>query len=211
MTHETVKRLFDDIVKYNSNSSIGEKKQHCNKKQKWITLPPKGNKAVSPYKERITAYVDGSFLDLWKENILVLPDLLPVLLKRCQRIRKRKMIFSIFLRLLLVKHVISVKPKSLTSAVSAESKRKIYAILKCNSCSTVWNRDVMVAKNMHYIFTYISQHNNKRHPRIHGFCFFWESYENFITSSHPLPNRWVVYDAFYDRLFLTFILCMYIF
>ena len=56
------------------------------------------------------------------------------------------------------------KNQTLTNQTSAGSKRRVHAVLECNSCSTVWNRDVMAAKNMHYIFTYMSQHNNERPP-----------------------------------------------
>jgi len=39
---------------------------------------------------------------------------------------------------------------------------KIHAVLKCTSCSTVWNRDVMAAKNILYIFLYMALNNNER-------------------------------------------------
>ncbi|KAI7900783.1 uncharacterized protein BX663DRAFT_516497 [Cokeromyces recurvatus] len=56
------------------------------------------------------------------------------------------------------------KNQNLTNITTTKSKRELHAVLKCNSCSTVWNRDVMAAKNINYIFTYMSQHKNKR-PR----------------------------------------------
>ncbi|KAI7900893.1 uncharacterized protein BX663DRAFT_553532 [Cokeromyces recurvatus] len=46
---------------------------------------------------------------------------------------------------------------------------KLHAVLKCNSCNTVWNRDVMAAKNMNYIFTYMLQHKNERPPDFQKF------------------------------------------
>lgn len=54
------------------------------------------------------------------------------------------------------------KAKSLTNITSAGSKQKACAILKCNSRSTVWNYDMVTAKNIRYFFTYMSQHNNER-------------------------------------------------
>ncbi|KAI9263631.1 hypothetical protein EDC94DRAFT_670893 [Helicostylum pulchrum] len=45
-----------------------------------------------------------------------------------------------------------------------DEKRKLHAVLKCDSCNTVWNRDVMAVKNIHNIFTYMSQHNSERPP-----------------------------------------------
>jgi hypothetical protein len=38
----------------------------------------------------------------------------------------------------------------------------IHAVLKCDNCSTVWNRDRMAAKNMAYIFKYMALHNDER-------------------------------------------------
>lgn len=41
-------------------------------------------------------------------------------------------------------------------------KNRIHAVLKCENCRTTWNRDVMAAKNMAYVFKYMSRHNNQR-------------------------------------------------
>ena len=111
-THEISKRLFDDSIKYNSNSSIGEKKQLCDNKQKWNPLPPKENNPTIPYKKRIIADGNGSFLDLLNENFLLLSDGLPLLLRRCQRIHEGKLDLFMLLRLLLVKYAINIKPKT---------------------------------------------------------------------------------------------------
>ncbi|CEP19532.1 hypothetical protein [Parasitella parasitica] len=56
------------------------------------------------------------------------------------------------------------KQLKFTNLNAAGSKRKLHAVLKCNSCNTVWNRDVMVLINIYYIMLYMSQHNNERPP-----------------------------------------------
>lgn len=61
-------KLFDDSVKYNSNSSVYEKKYLCDNKQRWITLLPKGNKPAIPYKKRIIVCSDVSFSEFMKEK-----------------------------------------------------------------------------------------------------------------------------------------------
>lgn len=40
-TYEIAKRLFDDSLKYSSNSSIDENKQYCGNTLKWIPISPK--------------------------------------------------------------------------------------------------------------------------------------------------------------------------
>ncbi|KAG2178235.1 hypothetical protein INT43_003488 [Umbelopsis isabellina] len=37
----------------------------------------------------------------------------------------------------------------------------IHAVLKCSSCSMMWNRDVMAAKDILYIFEYMALNSNK--------------------------------------------------
>ncbi|KAG1177005.1 hypothetical protein G6F70_002114 [Rhizopus microsporus] len=48
-----------------------------------------------------------------------------------------------------------------TSLTQSGSKRKVYAILKCEPRGTVWNRDVNSAFNIYDIFVYKSKHNNE--------------------------------------------------
>jgi hypothetical protein len=45
---------------------------------------------------------------------------------------------------------------------SGAAGQKIHAVLKCISCNTVWNLDVMAAKNMRHIFVYMALNNNER-------------------------------------------------
>ena len=44
----------------------------------------------------------------------------------------------------------------------SNAKSNIHAVLKCTSCSTVWNRDEMAAKNIRFIFEYMAAHNDER-------------------------------------------------
>lgn len=57
--------------------------------------------------------------------------------------------------------LVNLRERSLPSTATGS---KIHAVLKCTSCSTVWNRDVMASKNILYIFQYMATHNNER-PR----------------------------------------------
>jgi hypothetical protein len=52
---------------------------------------------------------------------------------------------------------------------------KIHALLRCQNCSKVWNRDQMAVKNIKYIFEYIATNNNRRPP-------------NFERPSTTTPN-----------------------
>jgi hypothetical protein len=55
--------------------------------------------------------------------------------------------------------LVNLRERSMPSTTAGS---KIHAVLKCSSCSTVWNRDVMAAKNILYIFQYMALHNNER-------------------------------------------------
>jgi Putative transposase DNA-binding domain len=57
--------------------------------------------------------------------------------------------------------LVNLRERSLPSTATGSNT---HAVLKCTSCSTVWNRDVMAAKNILYIFQYMATHNNER-PR----------------------------------------------
>ncbi|KAL4209223.1 hypothetical protein AB4K20DRAFT_1909223 [Rhizopus microsporus] len=58
------------------------------------------------------------------------------------------------------------KPKQLNNISITGSKRKVYSVLKCESCGTVWNCDVNSALNINGIFVYKSNHDNKSHPSL---------------------------------------------
>ncbi|KAI8364126.1 hypothetical protein BD560DRAFT_425692 [Blakeslea trispora] len=44
--------------------------------------------------------------------------------------------------------------RTLENVVDRNTLRKVHMILKCKSCSTVWNCDVYATKNICYVFTY---------------------------------------------------------
>lgn len=59
-------------------------------------------------------------------------------------------------------HVKAVENVAERSSVSSNCKERIHAVLKCKNCSTTWNRDVMAASNMRYVFLYQAQHGGER-------------------------------------------------
>lgn len=56
------------------------------------------------------------------------------------------------------------KKRNLENVTTANSKRRVHAVLKCkeNTCNIVWNRDVNAAKNIYDIFIFAAQNNNSR-------------------------------------------------
>jgi transposase len=55
-------------------------------------------------------------------------------------------------------------------------KERIHAVLKCDYCSAVWNRDVNAARNMRYLFIYMAMHGN-------------ESLEAFRRPTNTIPTN----------------------
>jgi hypothetical protein len=55
------------------------------------------------------------------------------------------------------------KSKQLNNISVTGSKRRVHSVLKCESCGTVWNRDVNSALNNN-IFVYKSKHDNESPP-----------------------------------------------
>jgi transposase len=56
------------------------------------------------------------------------------------------------------------KTKEMSNFSVTGSKRRVRAILKCQSYATAWNRDVNGALNIYDIFVYKSKRNNKGPP-----------------------------------------------
>ena len=164
VTYEIAIRLFDDSVKYNSYSSISEKRQRCDNKQKWIPLPPKDNRSAVSYKNRIIVYVSGSFSGPIKEKFSVPTRWTIDATKKISKDPQGKPEFTYVTEAFTNQTCKQCKTKNLTNTISAGLKRKVHVVLKYNSCSTIWNCDVMTVKNIRSIFTYISQHYNETPP-----------------------------------------------
>ncbi|ORE05263.1 hypothetical protein BCV72DRAFT_142284, partial [Rhizopus microsporus var. microsporus] len=51
-----------------------------------------------------------------------------------------------------------------TSLTQSGSKRREHSVLKCESCGTVWNRDMNNTLNIYGIFVYKSNHDSESPP-----------------------------------------------
>ncbi|CEP15551.1 hypothetical protein [Parasitella parasitica] len=133
-------------INYNKDSSIGEKKQ-TSTTDKRILSPPKDK--TTYVKTRIPAYGNASFGTSMKGK-------LPAPTKRITEAVKKlskdlKGTYFIYDDEYLTSQMCNKwKQRKLTNLNAAGSKRKVHAVLKCNSCDTVWNRDVMASKNIYY-------------------------------------------------------------
>lgn len=48
------------------------------------------------------------------------------------------------------------------TSTGSQNGRTIHTVLKCRTCSTVWNRDVMAARNVRFIFWSMAMNNDER-------------------------------------------------
>ncbi|KAI8364209.1 hypothetical protein BD560DRAFT_436828 [Blakeslea trispora] len=60
--------------------------------------------------------------------------------------------------------VIKTNLNNICNVIDRNTLRRVHTILECESCRTVWNRDVNAAKNIHHVSTYQANHNNERPP-----------------------------------------------
>ena len=55
----------------------------------------------------------------------------------------------------------SCKTQVLEHAIGAFGQR-LYAVLKCAKCNIYWNRDQNASRNMHFLASYLANHDNQR-------------------------------------------------
>ncbi|CEP15642.1 hypothetical protein [Parasitella parasitica] len=144
------------------NCSIGEKKQ-TSTIDKWILSPPKDKATDSSVKTRIIAYGNASFGTSMKGKLPASSKRITEAVKKLSKDSKGT--YLVYVDEYLTSQTCNkCRQQKLTNLNAAGSKRKVHAVLKCNSCDTVWNRDVMASKNIYFIMHYMSQHNNERPP-----------------------------------------------
>ncbi|CEP16359.1 hypothetical protein [Parasitella parasitica] len=129
-----------------SKKSIGEKKQ-TSTTDKWI--PPKDKAADSSVKTRILAYGNASFVTSMKGKLPAPTKRITEAVKKLSKDSKGTYFIYVDEHLTSQK-CNKCKQRKLTNLNAVGPKRKVHAVLKCNSCDTLWNRDVMASKNIYY-------------------------------------------------------------
>ncbi|CEP18871.1 hypothetical protein [Parasitella parasitica] len=156
-------RILSYSNKYNKDSSIGEKKQ-TSTTDKWIPSPPKDKTTDSSVKTRVFAYGNASFGTSMKCKLPAPTKRITEAVKKLSKDSKGT--YFIYVDEYLTSQTCNkCKQRKLTNLNNAESKRKVHVVLKCNSCNTLWNRDVMASKSIYCMMHYMSQHNNERSPK----------------------------------------------
>jgi transcription elongation factor Elf1 len=153
-THEIAKRLLYGSKKYHKSSSIGCKQANGDK---WVSAHPKDSK--NKPKKTIIAFGNGSFSSSMKGKILTSVKRITEAVKKM--VKRDSQTEFVYVDEYLTSQICNKCRNAKLSSASINHS-KVHAILKCETCSTVWNRDVNAAKNIHYIFQYQSKHNNER-------------------------------------------------
>jgi hypothetical protein len=112
---------------------MGEKKQLCDNKQKWIPLPPKNNSPAILCKKRIFAYGDSSFSTSMKEEFPAPTRHITDAIKKMSKDRQGKTVFVYITEAFTSKAYNQCKAKDFTNTILAGSKQKVHVDLKCNS------------------------------------------------------------------------------
>lgn len=123
------KAIYDSI-KYSSNNSIGENKQHRNNKQKQIIFPAKDNKLTIPYKKRTIAYDNGSFSEPMKGKFPAPTRQITDTIKKISKDLQGKTEFIYIAEAFTSQTCNQCKIKNFANAISAGSKPKVHAVLK---------------------------------------------------------------------------------
>ena len=106
------------------------------------------------------------FVQVWKENELHIQN---ELLKKSKENANNPMGGTEFVSVdeYLTSQICNkCKSRQLNNISITGSKRRVYSVLKCESCSTVWNHDVNSALNIYGIFVYKSKHDNESPPSL---------------------------------------------
>ena len=161
-TQEIVKRLFDNSKKYGTSSTVDAKKQNP-KKSKHVPMPPT-DPSPSSQRKRIIAFGYGSFGSSMKGKRAAPTRCITEEIKRKCKQSNEGTEFIYVDEYLTSQICNKCKSKQLNNISIIGSKRKVYSVLKCESCGTVWNCDVNSALNINGIFVYKSKHDNESPP-----------------------------------------------
>jgi transposase len=152
-----ISRRFLHGSKKNSCSTKNRAKKQSN--EKWVSASPVDLDVKR--KKTIIAFGDGKFstsmkgcisgTTRWiKSAMKVLADKIPsVAFTEVDEYKTSKVCSS-------------CNEKALENVVDRRSKPKLHAVLKCETCGIVWNRDVNTAKNIYSIFIHQALNNHKK-------------------------------------------------
>ena len=104
------------------------------------------------------------FVQVWKENELHIQN---ELLKKSKENANNPMGGTEFVSVdeYLTSQICNkCKSKQLNNISITGSKRRVHSVLKCESCGTMWNRNVNSSLNINGIFVYKSKYDNESPP-----------------------------------------------
>jgi transposase len=165
--NEIARRLTFGSNKYSLNAPPNNPPVHNNAVVRW-TPRPNTNQANDANQRIFIAFGNGSWGNLRGQ----LPSATKRLVRRLREVSKLtggNVVMVMIDEYLTSKICANCFQRSLYNVEerSLSSGSKIHAVLKCNSCSKTWNRDIMAAKNMRFLFRYMATHNNNRPPMFH--------------------------------------------
>ncbi|KAG1549199.1 hypothetical protein G6F50_013378 [Rhizopus delemar] len=132
--------------KYGISSTAGAKNQNPNK-SKHAPLPP-ADLPSSSQQKRITASGNSSFCSSIKGKRAAPTKRITEEIKRKCKQSNEGTEFIYVDEYLTSQICNKCKSKQLNNISIIGSKRRVYSVLKCESCGTVWNRDVNSALNI---------------------------------------------------------------
>ena len=161
-TQEIAKRPFDNSKKYGTSSTAGAKNQNPNK-SKHAPLPP-ADLPSSSQQKRITASGNSSFCSSIKGKRAAPTRRITEEIKRkCKQSNGETEFISVD-EYLTSQICNKCKSRQLNNISITGSKRRVHSVLKCESCGTMWNRNVNSSLNINGIFVYKSKYDNESPP-----------------------------------------------